>query len=203
MSKKDYIVLTVSLGVIIFFMLLMSIAFPPFLLIVLIVAILEGITVNKLAKINKRQRGELVKEKEYIARGYQKICRNFFVKDSVFINNVRYDFSDIVNCERIEDGQNISNTYQRNYGKINRNNRIRMNTSSVSTGTNYCKVLYINITMNSITNPNVKLDFMGYDVSVRNGSKKYMQMKNEMDRAMSTLQIIISKNNTKYTSIFN
>lgn len=47
-----------------------------------------------------------------------------------------------------------------------------MNTSSVSTGTNYCKVLYINITMNSITNPNVKLDFMGYDVSVRNGSKK-------------------------------
>ena len=76
-----------------------------------------------------------------------------------------------------------------------RSNRIaHSNTLAVSAVVNYCRRLYINITVDDLNSPNIELNIISNAMSVRVNSNKYNMLMAEANNAMSTLKLIISKN---------
>lgn len=139
-------------------------------------------------------------EEELLSEGYNKIYTNLYINESdncILINNVKYGFSQIVDCELIENNKSISTTYGNTEGKIMNNGKIKAKTNTLSSEINYCNELYLNITIDDFNNPNIKFNVKDKGRLNTNGNK-YRQVIKKANEILSLFKLIISKNNEKY-----
>ncbi len=137
---------------------------------------------------------ERLKEQRLLSEGYRKIYTNLFIDESnkcILINDKKYGFSQIVDCELIENDTSISNTYGNTKGKI------KSTTSTISAQSDYCGELYLNITVDDFNNPNIKLNVRGTGLLNTSG-QKYRDVMKRANEILSLFKLIISKNNEKY-----
>lgn len=199
-TKGAYIVLSIILGILLVFNLLLIVLSPIFIVFEIIVVICEYRTIKRLKKMKRDDKVRIEKENRLVNNGYQKICTNFFVNEEakrINIADKEYGFSQIIDCELIENQETINNTYQKTTGKIKDNGHIKANTNSFSTQSNYCTELYINVTVDDFKQVNIKLNFRDNMPLMRN-SKRYMKIIKEAEEAIAVLRLIISKNGEKY-----
>ena len=178
MSNKAMLIL---IATIIFLVLILNISFitMPFMLFIEILLLgIETFFVIKIIKIvNKEERQKII-ESQLIINGYEKVCDNFFINQKekkVKINNKDYDFSNILSYDVMEGKQYLQTR-------------------------TYCTELYINITTNDLTEPNIRLDFEKASLQQVNG-KNYNKAHKELEEAISTLDIIISSDEEKINII--
>lgn len=172
----------------------------PFLLIFVVLEIIGIVSMTKrIGQIKKDKEEQNRIEKMLLERGYKKIYDNIFINEDTCklnIMNQDYGFSDIIDCEIIENEQNISNTYGQTNGRIKSNNKIKARTNSYATQIEYCSRLAIKMTIQDLNNPNIIIDIIKYNVN--KNSKKYAQLYSEAQRILSVFKVIISKNKEKY-----
>lgn len=152
---------------------------------------------NKKKQIMEEER---LKEQRLLREGYRKIYTSLFINESdkcISINDKKYGFSQIIDCELIENDSSISNTYGNTKGKIKSNGKIKSRTSTISTQTDYCGELYLNITVDDFNNPNIKLNVRGKGL-LNTGGQKYKDVIKRANEILSLFKLIISKNNEKY-----
>ncbi len=152
---------------------------------------------NKKKQIMEEER---LKEQRLLSEGYRKIYTSLFINESdkcISINDKKYGFSQIIDCELIENDSSISNTYGNTKGKIKSNGKIKSRTSTISTQTDYCGELYLNITVDDFNNPNIKLNVRGKGL-LNTGGQKYKDVIKRANEILSLFRLIISKNNEKY-----
>lgn len=157
---------------------LMVLTFINVVLILSYVAILRKIKKQSQTKEKEKDIDRLMQ-----ANGYNKIYKNFFVNEKekkIILNSKEYGFSEIKDCEiKVEDNVNM-------YAYKN-----------IATSQNYCKKLYINIIIDNLSDPNVKLNFISNNrISI--SSNRYRKMYDEAEKVLSILKIIIARNNEKY-----
>ena len=173
--KGYYIFMAILGGILIPLSLLLALAVLPPL-------ICEYILLEKIADFSRYKKMEIEQGKILIGRGYRKICSYFYVNEkneTIRIYNTDYKYSQIIDCELVQEN----------------NNRIaHSNTLAVSAVVNYCRRLYINITVDDLNSPNIELNIISNAMSVRVNSNKYNMLMAEANNAMSTLKLIISKN---------
>lgn len=165
--------------------------FPPFILLMLLLIIYKFNIKNQ-----KRLRYKLDKENNLIRQGYNKVCKGFFVNNNEHKLNILdkvYGFSQIVDCELIEDGTAISQTI----GKTKIKNIKKAKTRYQTTQLEICTGLGVNITTNDFNNPRIMFDCK-YGKNITKNSKSYNEALNNAQNIISTLKIVISKNNEKY-----
>ena len=107
---------------------------------------------------------------KYSEQGFKKIISNLYVNEeekSVYINDKKYNFSQIVECELNEE------TYNSNYGK-------------------YCSKFILKITVKDISNPIEKVII---NCESHIGSSIYESKKANLEKAISTIKIIKSMQN--------
>lgn len=168
---------------------------PPFFLLGIILVIL-----NINIKKQKALRNELDIENALLKDGYKKICKGIFVdeqKQRINLLNKEYGFSQIVNCELIVNNKSLDNTYSKTKGKVKRNGKIKANTYNYNNQISYCEQIYINILVDDLQNPNIKVNLKeNYNLNVN--SKKYKETIAKAEEVVSMLKVIISRNNEKY-----
>lgn len=169
----------------------------PLLLVGFIVEIISIISITKkIKKIKEIQIIQQNKEKELLKQGYKKICPYFFVNDKenkLDILGETYGFSQIVDCELIEDETSVSQTIGRT--KIKNINRAK--TTYHTTQLGICTNLGVNITTTNFNNPRIMFDCK-YGKTIYKNSNTYKEAINNAQNIISTLKIVISKNNEKY-----
>lgn len=195
-SKGGYIFLAILLLIVLLinFLLMAAVNFS-FVIIEIIAGIGEYFTIKKIKKIGKSKMETESQEKNLQELGYSKIARGLFLNEAkrkINILGKDYDFSQIVDCELIESNSTIDNTYARTNGKIKDNGKIKTTTNSVTAETTFCNEMYINITIDDLNNPCIKLDVRNNGI-ITVGSKKYKENKEQADRIISTLKLIKSK----------
>lgn len=180
--KGYYIFMAILGGILIPLSLLATLAYPPFIIVFIIAGICEYILLEKIADFSRYKKMEIEQGKILIRKGYRKICSYFYINEkteTVNIYSKNYKYSQIIDCELVQDN----------------NNRIaHSNTLAVSAVVNYCRRLYINITVDDLKSPNITLNILSNGMSVRVNSNKYNMLMAEANNAMSTLKLIISKN---------
>ena len=182
-----------SIGLLIFATALSCIIAP----ILIPILILEIFIIEKISKKIRTMKQEVLEKKQmelnFIQQGYRKICDKLFVNQNtnkVNIEGKDYDFSQIIDCNLVAINQPMNNTY----GRVNTNSKLYPNLNTFSVGMDYCTQLYINITINDLNNPNIKLDFKG-DGVVSVSSGRYKDAIEGANNALSILKVIINQNN--------
>lgn len=182
-----------SIGLLIFATALSCIIAP----ILIPILILEIFIIEKISKKIRTMKQEVLEKKQmelnFIQQGYRKICDKLFVNQNtnkVNIEGKDYDFSQIIDCNLVTINQPMNNTY----GRVNTNSKLYPNLNTFSVGMDYCTQLYINITINDLNNPNIKLDFKG-DGVVSVSSGRYKDAIEGANNALSILKVIINQNN--------
>lgn len=199
-SKGVYVFLASILAILLVLNLLLCIVMPFLLIVEIIIAICEYFTIRKIKEI-KRQILEKEKiENNLLRNGYKKIFDNLFIDDNRKVLNIYgkdYGFSQIIDCELIQNNSTINSTLGNTKGKIKNNGKIKARTNTLSAETNYCHELYLNITIDDLYNPNIKLNVRGVGVLNTNG-EKYKNVINKANEMLSLFKLIISKNNVSY-----
>lgn len=165
--------------------------FPPFFFLGIAFLIL-----NSTVKQQRKLRKKIDKENMLLKEGYKKICDDFFVNNNEHKLNILdkvYGFSQIVDCELIEDGTSISQTI----GKTKIKNIKKAKTRYQTTQLEICTGLGVNITTNDFNNPRIMFDCK-YGKNITKNSKAYNEALNNAQNIISTLKIVISQNNEKY-----
>lgn len=165
--------------------------FPPFFFLGIAFLIL-----NSTVKQQRRLREKIDKENMLLKEGYKKICDEFFVNNNEHKLNILdkvYGFSQIVDCELIENGTSISQTI----GKAKIKNIRKAKTRYQTTQLEICTGLGVNITTNDFNNPRIMFDCR-YGKNITKNSKAYNEALNNAQNIISTLKIVISQNNEKY-----
>lgn len=137
---------------------------------------------------------------ELFNSGYKKIYNNLYINNkdkTLIINDNKYGFSQIIDCELIENDNTINSTLGNTKGKIKNNGKIKSKTNTIAVSSNYCNELYINITIDDFNNPNIKLDIRGNGM-LSTTSNKYKAVIKKANEVLSMFKLIISKNNEKY-----
>lgn len=148
----------------------------------------------------KKKEEEKLKEQQLINEGYNKIYTNLYINEGnkcILINGIKYGFSQIVDCELIENKNSINNTYGQTRGKMKNNGKIKTRTNTFSSEIDYCNELYLNITIDDFNNPNIKFNVRGTGVLNTKG-EKYKNVIKKANEILSIFKLIISKNNEKY-----
>lgn len=168
---------------------------PLFFLLGIVLLIL-----NINVKKQRTLRDELDMENILLRDGYKKICKGIFVdeqKQKINILNKEYGFSQIVNCELIVNNKSLDNVYSKTKGKVKKNGKIKANTHNYKNQTSYCEQIYINILVDDLQKPNIKINLKeNYNLNVN--SKKYKEILAKAEKIVSTLKVIIARNNEKY-----
>ena len=194
-SKGVYVFLAFLLGIILVLNLLVMIVIPALIIFEIIVVIAEYITVKKIKKINEENQIERDREQNLLQNGYIKIYDGLFINETNKRINILcndYNFSQLIDCELIENNSSVNNSFDKTKGKIKNNGKIKAKTNSFSVETQYCNEMYINIVLNDINNPNVKLNIRDDGLLIV-GSKKYQDNCEKANKVLSTLKVIISR----------
>ena len=200
-KKWWFIILLIIIGIpVLIFEIALVAVVPP----VIVLEAIVVLTIYYLVKTTKKQKKikteQEEKEKIIISKGYKKICDNLFLNEqnkSLIINDIKYGFSQIVECELIENDNTINNTYGNTKGKIKNNGKIKSKTNTISVSNDYCNELYLNITVDDFNNPNIKLDVRGKGL-LNTDSEKYKKTIKRANEILSMFKVIISKNNEQY-----
>lgn len=199
-SKGAYVFLASILAILLVLNLLLCIVMPFLLIIEIIIAICEYFTIRKIKGI-KRQILEKEKiENNLLRNDYKKIFDNLFIDENRKILNIYgkdYGFSQIIDCELVQNNSTINSTLGNTKGKIKNNGKIKARTNTLSAETNYCNELYLNITVDDLYNPNIKLNVRGVGVLNTNG-EKYKNVISKANEILSLFKLIISKNSVSY-----
>lgn len=179
--------------------LLLSIINPFFLIMVIIFGIYLYKSIKELSTMKKEKQNNLENEVKYRKMGYSRLYDNLLVNEreqSIIINNNAYKFNQIIDCELISNTDVNSMSYGQTRGKLKNNGKLKSSTIHTSSQVEYCRTLYINITINDINNPLEVIDYRGRGMlNVRSEEyKKRLQMAN---KSLSGLKIIISRNSEK------
>lgn len=161
--------------------------------------IVQLLMLQNKKKAKKREEDEL-KEQRLLNEGYNKVYTDLYINEGdkcIFIKDKKYSFSQIIDCELIENNNSISSTYGTTKGKIKSNGKIKSRTSTISTQTDYCGELYLNITVDDFNNPNIKLNVRGKGL-LNTGGQKYKDVIKRANEILSLFKLIISKNNENY-----
>lgn len=199
-SKGLYIFLATVLAILLILNLLLCIIMPYLLIFEFIVAICEYFTIKKIKKINIQKEEYNERESLLLKKGYKKICNNLFLDEENKIINIMgndYKFSQIIDCELIENSNSINSSYGKTKGKMKSNGKIKARTNTISTTSDFCNELYLSITTDNLNNPNVKLDIRGKGMLNVN-SQKYKDVIKKANEIVSLFKLIISKNSQKY-----
>lgn len=176
--------------------LLVSIVMPLLLLVVLVeITSLKSIT-KKIKEIKENQIKQQNKENELLKQGYKKVCPQFFVNDKenkLNILNEIYGFSQIVDCELIDDEKSIYQTI----GNTKIKNINKAKTTYYTTQLGICANLGVNITTTNFNNPRIMFDCK-YGKTIYKNTNAYKEALNNAQNIISTLKAVISKNNEKY-----
>lgn len=163
---------------------------PSFIFLAIFLGMLK-----KYIKQQKEQRELLDKENKLLKQGYKKICKDFFVNDKehkLNILDITYGFSQIIDCELIEDGTSILQTIRKT-----KENIIRAKTTYTTAQFEICTGLVVNITTNNFENPRIIFDCK-YGKNIQKNSKLYREALNNAQNIISILKIVIAQNNEKY-----
>ena len=150
----------------------------------------------------KKKRKEQIRKKEsfFLKQGYRRVYDNLYINEEnqkINILDKEYGFSQIIECELIENNKIVNSSYGNTMGKVKNNGGINRGIYTFSTQTTYCNEIYVNITVEDFNNPNIKLDVKD-EGNLRIGGKKYKEALKNADNIVSLLKVIISKNNEKY-----
>lgn len=144
---------------------------------------------------------ELKKESKMIEDGYQKIYNNFYTNEKekkICLNDNFYGFSDIIESTIVKNSNTSTSTYGNSKGKI-KNGKIKSKTNTYSNNIQYCKDLYINIVIDSISNPNEKIFIKRpQSVKLNEMSVRYKELYEDAERVQSVLQVIIKNGKENY-----
>lgn len=136
------------------------------------------------------------KTEPLIMQGYTKIYANFFINDKTRKLNIfgkEYDFSQIIDCELIEEGKTISSTL----GQTKVKSLEKTNAVYGTVNFEVCKALGISITTNDFNNPRIVLNLKPKKWNISKDSKTYIEAKETAQNIISILKIIIVQNNEK------
>lgn len=196
MDEKYYRILRILLIILVFGSLLLSVVMPMLLIGVIIEIVFIVLTSKKIKQIKNERIKQQKKENNLIRQGYKKVCKGFFINNNEHKLNILdkvYGFSQIVDCELIEDGTAIFQTI----GKTKIKNIRKAKTKYQTTQLEICTGLGVNITTNDFNNPRIMFDCK-YGKNVIKNSKAYNEALNNAQNIISTLKIVISQNNEKY-----
>ncbi len=185
-DKKNLIILLSIISFALMFV------FPPFFFLGIAFLML-----NSTVKQQRKLRGKIDIENKLLKQGYKKICNEFFVNNDEHKLNILgnvYGFSQIIDCELIENGSTLS--YTTGTSKIKHNNKA--NLSYTTSQIESCTDLAINITVDDFNNPRIVFDCKYGKRNISKNSKEYKEYMNNAQNIISTLKIIISQNNEKY-----
>ena len=152
---------------------------------------------NSTVKQQRKLRRKIDKENTLLKEGYKKICDEFFVNNDKHKLNILgnvYGFSQMIDCELIENESTLS--YTTGKSKIKHNNKA--NLSYTTSQIESCTDLAINITVDDFNNPRIVFDCKYGKRNISKKSKEYKEYMNNAQNIISTLKIIISQNNEKY-----
>ena len=190
-NNKQYIIIAILWGIVLILSFMVIPILPEILILDIMLVVMICFKMRKIYKIQKHNKKVNEMEKQIYNRGYEKICDGFFINEkehSVNLQGTYLGFNQIVDCELMENKQQISQTYQTS------------NTTHTHTMKEYCIELYINITIENLDDPTIRLDFVRDKDVVLIGSKKYNQILEKANTAMATLKVVISKANEAYVN---
>ena len=188
-NEKQYIVVAILLAIILTLSFIVIPILPAIIVLDIIIGVTIFLVIRKISSIQKHNKQVKKMEEQIYNRGYEKICDGFFINEkehSLNLQGTYLGFSQIIDCELMENKQQVSQIYQTS------------STTHTHTMKEYCTELYINITIENLDNPTIKLDFMEYMSAILIGSKKYNKILEQANHAMATLKVIISKANEQY-----
>jgi len=196
-----FIIISIILAFpILIFQIACIIVVPPILILELILGIIIYYFIRNKRKQEKEKKEIRKKEMLLFTQGYKKVCDNLYINEESKKLNILgkdYGFSQILDCELIENSNTINTSYGNTRGKLKNNGKIKARVNTFSTETSYCNELYINITVEDFNYPNIKLDVRGKGLLKINGSK-YKEVLKNANNILSLLKVVISKNNEKY-----
>ncbi len=188
-DKKNLIILLSIISFALMFV------FPPFFFLGIAFLIL-----NSKAKKQRYLRNELDKENELLRNGYTKIYNGIFIneqKQKINLLYTDYGFSQIVSCDLVVNNKSLDNTYSKTKGKLKKNGKLKTNSYNYSNQINYCEQIYINIIVNDLEKPNIKIN-LKEKFNLNTNSRKYKEILAKAEKIVSTLNVIIARNNEKY-----
>lgn len=200
-SKGIYIFLASIIAIFLVLNLLLSIVIPVLLILEIIVAICEYFTIRKIKKINNAIQEKERMENKLFKNGYKKIYDNLFINEQKNVVNILgkdYGYSQIIDCQLVQNDSSINNTFGNTKGEIKGNGKIKAKTKTISSENKYCNELYLNITVDDFNNPNIKVNVRGLGLLNTNG-ERYKKVIEKANEILSLFKLIISKNNEKYT----
>ncbi len=159
-----------------------------------------GWFIDTIKIANKAVTKSIEKENNLLKQGYRKICDNLYINEKdkkINIQEKVLGFSQIIDCELIENKSTINNSSGNTIGEIKNDGRIKTKVNTISTETIYCDELYINITIEDFNAPNIKFDVINKG-HLKTNSAKYKKALENANNILSLLKVIISKNNEKY-----
>jgi hypothetical protein len=186
----------ISIPIVVFEIACISVV-PSILVIEFILALLIYALVKLAKKGKKTKELRLQKEREMIQQGYKKICDDFYINNEehkLKILDTVYGFSQIIDCELIENGTTLS--YTNRIGKIKNNNKAKL--SYITSQIQSCTDLAVNITVDDFNNPRIVFDCKYGKRNISKNSKEYKEYMNNAQNIISALKIIIAQNNEKY-----
>mgnify|MGYP004630209133 CR=1 FL=1 len=166
--------------------------FPPFFFLGIAFLML-----NSTVKQQRKLREKIDKENTLLKEGYKKICDEFFINNDEHKLNILgnvYGFSQIIDCELIENRSTLS--YTMGTSKIKYNNKA--NLSYMTSQLESCNDLEINITVDDFNNPRIVFDCKYGKRNISKNSAEYKEYMNNAQNIISTLKIVISQKNEKY-----
>lgn len=125
-SKGVYIFLAILLACILVLGLLLIIVMPFFIIVEIIIGIFEFILVKKIKAMSKVEKKAKSFEYKVLSQGYLKVCNDFYINEqlgNVIINNNKYNFDKIIDCNLVEDYKTTSQTYGTNKTKSKGKNK--------------------------------------------------------------------------------
>lgn len=200
-KKWWLILLVIIIGIpVLIFEIACIVVVPAILVFELFVALLIWYLVKYTKKQKRIKEEQKIEEQIIFNEGYKKIYNNLYINDEnkmLIINGTKYGFSQIIDCELIENNSTINSTLGNTKGKIKNNGKIKSKTNAIAVSSDYCNELYMNITVDDFNNPNIKLDVRDKGM-LNTTSNKYKDTMKKANKVLSMFKLIISKNNEKY-----
>lgn len=146
------------------------------------------------AKDNLEQNiAEKNKEKEEALLKYNRIAENVLIDKEnkvLIINNISYDFSDLLSARLLEDG--TERKVFMGLGDVNRRLNLGL---AVGNNIKIIKRINIEVKTKNLNNPFINIEILNKRGGIKTTSKKYREKYNEAQRCVSSLELIISENN--------
>lgn len=185
-NEKQYIIVAILLAIILMLSFIVIPIFPVIIVFDIIIGVMIFLTIRKISSVQKHNKQVKEMEKQIYNKGYEKICDGFFINEkehSVNLEGTYLGFNQIIDCELIENKQQVSQIYQTS------------STTHTHTMKEYCTELYIIVTIENLDKPTIKLNFMEYKNAILIGSRKYNKIIEQANCAIATLKVVISKAN--------